>query len=203
NKVVVEGTGESDLQLGPGHYVGTPLPGQPGNAAIAGHRTTYGAPFYDLNELTPGDMIYVTTTQGRFQYRVQQTLVVNPSDTSVVADSATNELTLTTCNPRFSSTTRLIVHAMLLGATAPAPPHQPGPASNPSRQSSSQLAGEQGSWGGALAWGAGFLALGIAIWMVGRDRRGRWIFYSIGVVPLLIVLFFFFENLSPLLPASF
>ncbi|HEX5366807.1 MAG TPA: sortase, partial [Acidimicrobiales bacterium] len=64
DKVVVEGVQVDDLKRGPGHYPDSPLPGQPGNAAIAGHRTTYGAPFFRLNELDPGDPILVTTRQG-------------------------------------------------------------------------------------------------------------------------------------------
>ena len=69
DQVVVEGTGPSQLAAGPGHYPGTPLPGQQGNAAIAGHRTTHGRPFYDLDALASGDPITVTTLQGTFHYR--------------------------------------------------------------------------------------------------------------------------------------
>ena len=72
NKVIVQGTSTADLRQGPGHYPGTPLPGEQGNAAIAGHRTTYGAPFYNLDELAPGDLIEITTVQGTFTYRVTQ-----------------------------------------------------------------------------------------------------------------------------------
>ncbi|MDH3706804.1 MAG: sortase [Acidimicrobiia bacterium] len=70
DKVVVEGVQVEDLRQGPGHYTSTPLPGQPGNAAIAGHRTTYGAPFHDIDQLDPGDEITVQTFQGTFTYRV-------------------------------------------------------------------------------------------------------------------------------------
>ena len=70
DKVVVEGVQVDDLRQGPGHYTSTPLPGQPGNAAIAGHRTTYGAPFHKIDELVPGDEIQVQTFQGTFTYRV-------------------------------------------------------------------------------------------------------------------------------------
>ncbi len=76
------------------------MPGNPGNAAFAGHRTTYAAPFYNLDQLAPGDSIYVTTTQGRFQYVVTKTLVVDPSDVGVLDATPTPTLTLTTCNPR-------------------------------------------------------------------------------------------------------
>ncbi len=78
DKFVVEGVNEADLRKGPGHYPGTPMPGEPGNASIAGHRTTYGAPFYRLNELHAGDDIFVTTAAGRFHYVVSETKVVSP-----------------------------------------------------------------------------------------------------------------------------
>ena len=68
NQVVVEGTNTTDLRKGPGHYIGTPLPGQAGNAAIAGHRTTYGHPFYNLDSVKVGDPIVLTTLQGIFVY---------------------------------------------------------------------------------------------------------------------------------------
>ena len=71
DKAVIQGVGVPDLKKGPGHYPSTPLPGQPGNAAIAGHRTTYGAPFYRLDELAPGDKILVATKQGHFEYKVE------------------------------------------------------------------------------------------------------------------------------------
>ena len=83
--VVVEGTGDAQLQTGPGHYPTTPLPGEDGNAAIAGHRTTYLHPFYNLNELVPGDPITIVTLQGIFLYHVTGSLAVPPTDVSVVA----------------------------------------------------------------------------------------------------------------------
>jgi len=64
NRYVVQGVNETDLQMGPGHYPGTPLPGQPGNVGIAEHRTTFGAPFSRLNELGKRDLIYLTDTTG-------------------------------------------------------------------------------------------------------------------------------------------
>jgi sortase A len=120
DKVVVEGVSTGALKKGPGHYPGTPLPGQTGNASIAGHRTTYGAPFYNFDELDENDLIYVTTQQGSFQYRVVETLVVSPGDIWVLDPTTDNRLTLTTCNPRFSARERLIVIAELIGDAAPA-----------------------------------------------------------------------------------
>lgn len=121
NRFVVEGVSTADLQMGPGHYPGTPLPGQPGNVGIAGHRTTFGAPFFELNRLVPGDLVYLTDIDGNtWVYRVQRQWVVAPSDVGVVAPTAGAELTLTTCNPRFEATSRLIVRAGLYQRYAPA-----------------------------------------------------------------------------------
>jgi sortase A len=114
SRYVVQGTAENDLAQGPGHYLGTPLPGKFGNVAIAGHRTTYGAPFWDLNELTRGDRVLLTGTTGRtWTYVVIGHVVVPPSDTSVIDPLEGYYLTLTTCNPRFWATSRLVVRAEL------------------------------------------------------------------------------------------
>src|SRR5207245_6036160 len=121
------------------------LPGQPGNAAIAGHRTTYGAPLYNLNELGRGDPIFITTPQGTFRYDVGRSLVVAPSDVSVIAATPANQLTLTTCTPRFSAAQRLIVQASLVGTPAPAAPAAP-PAPPGARPAAPGLAGTTSSW---------------------------------------------------------
>ena len=89
------------------------MPGQAGNAAVAGHRTTYGHPFYNLDSVKVGDPIVFTTLQGIFVYDTTKSFVVSPSDTAVVDAVLGNQLTLTTCNPRFSATTRLVVQATL------------------------------------------------------------------------------------------
>jgi sortase A len=115
DRYVVQGVAEADLQMGPGHYPGTPLPGQAGNVAIAGHRTTFGAPFFRLNEVHSGDLVYLTDTLGTtWVYRVVSQFVVAPSDVAVLDPTPTPELTLTTCNPRFEATSRLVVRAVLL-----------------------------------------------------------------------------------------
>jgi sortase A len=111
DQYVVEGTTESDLSKGPGHYIGTAMPGQAGNVAIAGHRTTNGAPFNGLGHLVPGDRIILTTVYARqFTYVVSGTpQAVSPSDVGVLNYFGDNRVTLTTCNPEFSSTQRLVV----------------------------------------------------------------------------------------------
>lgn len=127
NRYVVEGTTAADLQMGPGHYLGTPLPGQAGNVAIAGHRTTFGAPFFELNNMVAGDLVYLTDVNGdTWVYRVRQQWVVAPTDMAVVAPATGELLTLTTCNPRFEATSRLVVRAVLFkhyrsGAKLPDP----------------------------------------------------------------------------------
>jgi len=113
NDVVVEGVDELRLEEGPGHYPGSALPGQPGNLAIAGHRTTWLHPFYNLQAVRPGDPIVVTFGGERWVYTAQWIKPVSPSDVAVVAPTAGWDLTLTTCNPRFSAAQRLIVRARL------------------------------------------------------------------------------------------
>ncbi len=111
---VVEGVARSQLKTGAGHYPATPLPGQPGNASIAGHRTTYGAPFYDIDVLVPGDIIEVETAVGVSVYEVREKAIVRPTEIWVTQNRLGAWLTLTTCNPRFSSTERLVVFAEMV-----------------------------------------------------------------------------------------
>ena len=120
-KVVVEGVRVNDLKRAPGHYPQTPMPGQAGNAAIAGHRTTYGAPFYRLDELDEGEEILVRTVQGEFRYVIDRVHVVRPEQVEVLDQTEEARLTLTTCEPRFSARRRLIVSAVLDDDPAPSP----------------------------------------------------------------------------------
>jgi len=115
---VVDGVSVEDLKSGPGHYGATALPGQPGNFAVAGHRTTYAAPFFNLEQATPGDEILVTDRAGqRWTYTVVEQRIVDPGDTSVIGPDPLGTgrptLTLTTCHPRFSAAQRLILFAEL------------------------------------------------------------------------------------------
>ena len=198
---VVEGTGTAQLQAGPGHYPGTPLPGQQGNAAIAGHRTTYQAPFYNLNQLAPGDSIYVQTVQGYFLYQVTGTQVVSPSDTSVVDATTSPQLTLTTCTPLYTSSQRLVVHARLVAA------HLAGPGTVVPPASHTQVASTQvgRNWLAAVLWGVLVAALTVGLWFgVTRLRRGaRWAVAGVGTVVWLGVVFLCFGAVAPLVPASY
>ena len=111
--VMVEGVTPEVLRTGPGHMPWTPLPGQPGNAVVSGHRTTYGAPFFDLDLLEPGDPIFVETAIGRHTYVVRETLIVDPTEVWVTETRPGAWLTLTTCTPKFSAAKRLIIFAEL------------------------------------------------------------------------------------------
>jgi len=196
--VVVQGTGVADLQKGPGHYANTSFPGNPGNAAIAGHRTTYLHPFYNLNAVVVGDPIYVTTAQGTFRYNVTQTLVVKPTNVSVLDYTTTPTLTLTTCNPRYSAATRMVVQATLVSPVAPAPTDRPEPAA----AAPSTLNPSGSDWAAALGWGLICLVVGLGIWWLHRAYR-RWWIYAAGVPVGLVLLFYFFGALGPLLPAGY
>jgi sortase A len=114
--VVVEGTTTSALRAGAGHYVQTPLPCKTGNVGIAGHRTTYGKPFHDLNKLQVGDVIVLDTPVGECTYKVNKPpFSVKPSQVNVLDPDAANPstLTLTTCDPPGSAAKRLVVQATL------------------------------------------------------------------------------------------
>jgi len=117
NRIVVEGATASALAKGPGHFPETPLPGQLGNAAIAGHRTTHLHPFFDIDKLRPGDDIVVTTLNGRYTYAVTGTEVVAPDDYNAViptTDATKATLTLVSCTPKYSARNRIVVHADLV-----------------------------------------------------------------------------------------
>lgn len=112
-RVLFEGVTPQTLRSGPGHMPWTPVPGQPGNAVISGHRTTYGAPFYDLDALEPGDQIEIDTVIGTHVYTVREQVIVSPTDVWVTEPRDGAWLTLTTCHPRLSARQRLIVFAEL------------------------------------------------------------------------------------------
>ncbi|MGH2763198.1 MAG: class E sortase [Thermoleophilaceae bacterium] len=108
---VVEGTDTESLRKGPGHYPETPLPGERGTTAIAGHRTTYGAPFRDIDDLRRGRRIVVDMPDGRFVYRVERTKIVDDQDLSVLDPVGHRRLMLSACHPLYSAAERIIVFA--------------------------------------------------------------------------------------------
>jgi sortase A len=208
DKIVVEGVDVADLKKGPGHYPGSPLPGQPGNAAIAGHRTTYGAPFNRIDELEPGDEILVTTVQGSFRYEVQEQRIVAPNQLEVLNDFGDARLTLTACHPKYSARQRIVVVAALQGPTAAASPTPPGPADTgsddhePAATLDAGLGGQRASAWPAILLGFACALIWVIAWLLGLIWS-KWPAYLVCLPFFLVVLFFFFEDFSRLLPANF
>lgn len=116
--VIVEGTSTANLRRGPAHYAGSSLPGQNGTFAVAGHRTTYGAPFRKLDKLDRGEKIVVAMPYGRFTYEVEKTRIVKPSEVWVTRRVGHERLVLTACHPLYSASERIVVFARLAKAEA-------------------------------------------------------------------------------------
>lgn len=116
DKVIVEGTGTSDLRKGPGHYPRTAWPGMRGTVGVAGHRTTYGAPFNEIDELEKGDRVTVEMPYGRFTYRVEGSKIVPPTAVEVVRRVRYDRLVLSACHPKYSAEKRIVVFARMVDA---------------------------------------------------------------------------------------
>jgi len=116
---VVEGTDTANLRKGPAHYPETPMPGERGTAAIAGHRTTYGAPFRDIDQLKHGQVITIDLPYGRYVYRAERTKIVDDSDFSVLRKVRHDRLVLTACHPLYSAAQRVVVFARLVRREPP------------------------------------------------------------------------------------
>ncbi|HVN50707.1 MAG TPA: class E sortase [Acidimicrobiales bacterium] len=224
NFVFVEGVELQYLSEGPGHYPGTPLPGQEGNAAIAGHRTTYKAPFNRIDELKPGDLIFITTLQGHFTYQVLPEpnpddpsgpklghRIVQPTDVKVLDYQGINELTLTACHPKYYATNRIVVHARLVGNPAPS---RRGTASHVAPTALAELNnGVPSQRLPAAAWGVVAIAIWFATWFVSQrlkrpggtraQRLVRWTPYLVGVPLFVVALYASFEAFSKVLPGAF
>lgn len=214
--IVVQGVDLSLLRDGPGHFPQTVMPGQPGNAAIAGHRTTYGAPFNRLDELQPGDPIAVTTLQGTFDYVVDAQpdpsgksrgyFVVGPDDVWILDPVNGSRLTLMACHPKFSAAQRIVVTATLRSPPAPPTPvpHYAEAVTNDA--SIDPLAGgDPDAWPTSLMWGAVLVFAWFDVWYATHRwrRLPMWATVVIGAPVILIAMIPFFENVARLLPASY
>jgi sortase A len=265
DNIVVAGVEKSDLKNGPGHYPETPMPGQVGNAAIAGHRTTYGQPFFDIDKLEVGDEIVVTTVDGRFVYRVTGQQIVSPSDYQVVAtvDPTTAPLTLTSCHPKWTARERIVITSELDTAASSGPAGDPvinygrpidetgdgtvdeidptntvvdsvvdsvstdsTPTSEPAVADSSDdppivadiesdavttgiadafddgWFSDPNANGQVALWGLLLAAVGILSYLVSKKAKRDWVGLTVGIVPFVIVLYFFFQNVNRLLPPN-
>src|SRR4051794_13490528 len=207
---LVQGVAVDDLKEGPGHYPETPFPGQKGNVAVAGHRTTYGAPFANVDDLALGDTVTVTTVQGTFTYEVfdpdpdpaagpQPWKIVTPDQVEVLNDFGDNRITLTACHPKYDLSHRIVVTAKLKGTPAPTPPVTPEAAAA-RKQISLDLSGKSGPRLPVVLYGLLCALIWLGAWLLGRHWR-KWLAYAIGLPFFLVALFFFFENFSRLLPS--
>ena len=286
NDIVVAGVATSDLKRGPGHFSDTPLPGQLGNAAIAGHRTTYGAPFFNVDDLVPGDEIIATTLSGRFTYRVTEQRIVASNEYWVVAtaDPARATLTLISCHPKYTAQQRIVIFSELVASESSpvgqavinygrpeepaeneqaAEPTLPGETStdppsdieqlNPNHFADEQPADEQPAdeppvvdssgnvtsnlgdappesdvdalstdevnegladafsegWfsdpsanGQVGIWGLALSVIAACAYLISRKLRRDWAGALIGLLPFVIALYFFFQNVNRLLPPN-
>ncbi len=229
--IMVQGVDLKWLQEGPGHFPQTPLPGQPGNAAVAGHRTTYAAPFNRIDELTPGDIITVQTLQGTFTYSVDPKIdpkdgttsghvIVSPNDLSILDQNFGNRLTLMACHPKFTAAQRIVVTATLTSNPAPATPLPTYDGVTTDASTDALAGGDSAAWPAAIFWS---LVTGLAwfgIWWLARfwtptllrkraeqvSRLKDWKFlvtYAIGTPIVLVLMFIAFTNIARLLPASY
>ncbi|HEY4376311.1 MAG TPA: sortase [Acidimicrobiales bacterium] len=219
DKTVVQGVTVPQLKRGPGHYPETPLPGQAGNAAIAGHRTTYGAPFHNVDKLVVGDEIVIKTLYWPkpFRYKIDNISIVSPNDTSVLQYKGDNRITLTACHPKYSATKRIVISGVLVGnpvgklkgqdAFVKKQHHNGAKGTDTidgglSGQKSSKTPAFLFAGLAALVW---LLSWGASKLIRRRDLHGlvAWTPYVVGLPIFLLVLYFFFENFSLLLPGNF
>ena len=229
--IMVQGVDLKWLQQGPGHFPQTPLPGQPGNAAIAGHRTTYKAPFNRIDELVPGDIITVQTLQGTFTYKVDAHIdpkdgstsghvIVSPDDLSILDQTGVNRLTLMACHPKFTAAQRIVVTAMLISNPAPATPIPTTDGVTTDASSDALAGGDSSAWPAAIFWSLLAGAAWFGTWWLARfftptllrkraQRVARWkdwkflTTYAIGTPIVLVLMFIAFANIARLLPASY
>jgi sortase A len=265
--IVVPGVSLDDLKKGPGHYPDTPLPGQLGNASIAGHRTTFGEPFRHIDDLQPGDEIIVTMFTGeRFVYEVASTEIVGPADYYVVTttDPTVAELTLTSCHPVYTARNRIAVHAFLVdeesdpvgeptfydleangnesergqdpairpdstdvgasagdvatvdaGSTEATGSAEAGPTATTPEVTAAAASGEvqdafgdgwfhdNGAWLQIALWGGALILIAIACRKVSRHFRHDSIGIAVAILPFVVCLYFFYQNVNRLLPPGF
>lgn len=238
----VEGVKARDIEKGPGHFRESPMPGQVGNTAIAGHRTTHGQPFFDLDKVKPGDEIITITDAGTYVYAVTESIVVSPTDYAAVvppfrADTAT--LTLVTCTPAYTARERLVVRAVIVPEKSdqiylppsrlPAPdpgiggPNDtsatgstlPGgtdgtavdPGDDPADDAFADDTAFSGGWFDDTAaipqiigWGLILVAIVIGAYLLGRRFRRLSVSFVTGLVPFVVALYFWYENIYRLLP---
>jgi len=211
---VIQGDTQDDLAQGPGHDITTVMPGQLGNVFIAGHRTTHGASFGDIDKIKAGDDIILTTHAGTFRYRMfGEHLIVKPRDVWVMAPTADAELTLAACHPKGWATHRIVVKARLVvdgQQPKPVPPASV-PTTVVGRGKTRLLPGEpaEGSIDGngqpiapTFVWGFLVALVGAAWWWAFRRWRQLATWFA-GFLPFIAVLFVFYTYVERVLPSGY
>ena len=205
SKYVVAGVRLKDLERGPGLFPGSPLPGQKGNVAIAGHRTSFGAPFSRIDEIRDNDKIILETRDGTFTYIVNgEPRIVSATDTAVVKTTNPDVamITLVSCYPKWTSTQRIIVVATLDSNESPLPP-TPFATNEPVvQQTSDGWFHDPTAWSTVLFFGFALIAIRIIAVVLTRRGRRKFFVYLIAGGIFVPTLFLFFGGLSRLLPAN-
>jgi sortase A len=206
NKFVVAGVGYKELEKGPGLFTGSPLPGQLGNVAISGHRTTYGAPFGRLDELVKGDRIVMKTSHATFTYLVSGApKVVKPTDVDVIrtVDPTRATLTLITCHPKWTSEKRLVISAELLPEIVPQKPTVfVATQSNPESVFAEGWFHDPSAWPMVIFFALLLAGIAIAANVLSRKKWRAVVVYPVAAVVFLPTLFVFFGYLTRLLPTN-
>ena len=221
DETVVYGIGVGDLRKGPGVFPSNPLPGTPGNAAIAGHRTTYGAPFHNLDLILPGDEIVVETLRGEFTYVVEAHqndegievghFIVPASGVHVLDDFGDNRITLIACHPKYSARQRIIVTGILQEEPVEPPPTTVPDPDDPAPPPTTVPELPDDEWGEGLdgdrdalvptAIWAGLFALALLVTIVLGHLWRRWPVYLLSAPLLAWLLWSCFVYLDRLLPS--
>lgn len=226
-RTVVSGISLDQLKRGPGHYPETPLPGQAGNVAIAGHRTTYGQPFHNIDKVQKGDQVRFKTQQGTFIYEVTETIIVSPSQVEILEDQGDNRVTLIACHPKYSAAQRIILIGELRGQPVPMLKGQEEAMEEAAKIDTVSIdegaSAPTASRRPAILWGLAAAGVWFVTWLVQVAIRRRiaadaeltgepvtrgqrlltWTPYLIGVPVFLTVLYVFFENFGRLLPGNY
>jgi sortase A len=224
---VVEGVDLANLARGPGHFPSTPLPGQAGNSAIAGHRVTHSAPFNRIDELVAGDKIEVETFQGAFTYEVvpggnvdpQSPVghrIITPYQTEILNQvPGQNTLTLMACHPKYDLKERIVVVGRLVQPPAPDTPRadpgdpgQPLPSERDALPDAMLVGGDSGAVGPAMLWSALAGLVWLGAWVLARPWPSwthwqRWAVFAGSAVIFGLPLYLAFEAINDLLPAGY
>jgi sortase A len=240
DKTLVNGISIDNLRDGPGHFPESAIPGQLGNTAIAGHRTTFGAPFFRIDEVEPGDQIVITTLAGRFVYIATETVIVGADDYAEVVPTRDPEqatISLISCHPRYTSRDRIVVRGVLdstlstpivaattttVAPSTTAPPStlpdEPAasipdtvpdtvpPTTSPAEPGADTFASgwfnDQDAFAQVALWGTICSLIALGAWGLSRWTRRNWVGALVGIVPFVVALYFFFQNVNRLLPAG-